>query len=200
MTDLEGLMELADVAQKETQGNAMQTLSELAKEQIALEERVAKLTEQLSNAKKQLLKVSGELIPELMTQSGLSEVRLDSGQKVIIRKGLSVSYKKEDKFKLFEFLKEHNAGSLIKTKFDVGKLDDSVMDELFDFLDKKVGTYDTDQRVHPQTLEKFFRDLTAVNATDEERQKLYGEGKIMNIEELPEFLKVYTYSQTKIEL
>ena len=72
MTDLEGLMELADVAQKETQGNAMQTLSELAKEQIALEERVAKLTEQLSNAKKQLLKVSGELIPELMAQSGLS--------------------------------------------------------------------------------------------------------------------------------
>ena len=54
--------------------------------------------------------------------------------------------------------------------------------------------------MHPQTLEKFFRDLTAVNATDEERQKLYGEGKIMNIEELPEFLKVYTYSQTKIEL
>ena len=178
----------------------MQTLSELAKEQIALEERVAKLTEQLSNAKKQLLKVSGELIPELMAQSGLSEVRLGTGEKVIIKKGLSVSYKQEDRFRLFEFLKEHNAGSLIKTKFDVGKLDDAVMEEVFTFLDEKVGTYDTDQRVHPQTLEKFFRDLTAVNATDEERQKLYGEGKIMNIEELPEFLKVYTYSQTKIEL
>ncbi len=200
MTDLEGLMELADVAQQENQGNAMQTLSDLAKEQMKLEARVERLSEQLSLAKKQLLKVSGELIPELMAQSGLSEVRLGTGEKVIIKKGLSVSYKQEDRFRLFEFLKEHNAGSLIKTKFDVGKLDDAVMEEVFTFLDEKVGTYDTDQRVHPQTLEKFFRDLTAVNATEEERQKLYGEGKIMNIEELPEFLKVYTYAQTKIEL
>ena len=195
---LDAVMKMADEVQQGTYENVMEQLSSLAKEQLKWEERVRMLEEKLDTAKKQVLKISGELIPQLLATSGLSEVKLDTGEKVVVKKGLSVTYKPEDSNKLFAFLKDNNGESIIKTSFDVGKVPDGVLDKIFDFLDTTVTTYETKIGVHKATLEKFIKELTAVDKSEEERQALFAEGRIKNLEDIPEFLNVYTYSKTKV--
>lgn len=195
---LDAVMKMADEVQQGTYENVMEQLSSLAKEQLKWEERVKMLEEKLETAKKQVLKISGELIPQLLATSGLSEVKLDTGEKVVVKKGLSVTYKPEDSSKLFAFLKDNNGESIIKTSFDVGKVPDGVLDKIFDFLDTTVTTYETKIGVHKATLEKFIKELTAVDKSEEERQALFAEGRIKNLEDIPEFLNVYTYSKTKV--
>jgi len=193
------LEQLATAVKEDTKENVMEQLAELAQQQLLWEQRIEMLTEKLATAKKQLEKVSGELIPQLLHESGLSEVRLGTGEKIIVEKGVSVTYKKEDQNKLFKFLKDNQAESLIKTEFNIGQVPDGVLDEIFSFLDDKVTTYETKMGVHSATLTKYVKTLTGIDRPDEEREKLYAEGRIKNIEELPEFLKVYVYNKTKIK-
>jgi hypothetical protein len=194
------LQQIAESAKEGTQANAMEQLALLAQQQLLWEERVEMLEEKLKTAKKQVENISGNLIPNLLASSGLSEVRLGTGEKITVKKGLSVSYDKvADQNKLFAFLKKENAADLIKTTFSIPQVPDGTLDKIFDFMDSTVVTYETKMDVHAKTLEKFIRELTAVDKPDEERQRLYEQGRIKNIEELPEFLKVYTFSKTKIE-
>lgn len=194
------LQQIAESAKEGTQANAMEQLALLAQQQLLWEERVEMLEEKLKTAKKQVENISGNLIPNLLASSGLSEVRLGTGEKITVKKGLSVSYDKvADQNKLFAFLKKENAADLIKTTFSIPQVPDGTLDKIFDFMDSTVVTYETKMDVHARTLEKFIRELTAADKTDEERQQLYSQGRIKNIEELPEFLKVYTFSKTKIE-
>lgn len=195
------LQELADsIASDSTvQGNAMEQLAELARQQVLWEDRVKMLEEKLNTAKKQVENISGNLIPQLLASSGLSEVRLGTGEKISVKKGLAVSVKAEDQNKLFAYLRNNNADSIIKTTFSIGQLPEGDLDKVFSFLDETVVSYETKMGVHPKTLEKYVRELTAIDLTDEQRQKLYTEGRIKNIEDLPEFLNVYTYAKTKIE-
>lgn len=194
------LQQIVDSAKDSTQANAMEQLALLAQQQLLWEERVEMLEEKLKTAKKQVENISGTLIPNLLASSGLSEVRLGTGEKISVKKGLSVSYDKvADQNKLFAFLKKENAADLIKTTFSIPKVPDDTLDRIFSFMDETVVSYETKMDVHTKTLEKFIRELTAVDKPDEERQRLYEQGRIKNIEELPEFLKVYTFSKTKIE-
>lgn len=101
------LQQIAESAKEGTQANAMEQLALLAQQQLLWEERVEMLEEKLKTAKKQVENISGNLIPNLLASSGLSEVRLGTGEKITVKKGLSVSYDKvADQNKLFAFLKK----------------------------------------------------------------------------------------------
>lgn len=200
MTELERVIQMSEEATEQVQQNAMEQLSELAMNQIKAEEKVAKLERELSYAKKYLDVVSKKLIPDLMLSSGLSEVKLATGQKITITKGLSVSYDKAiSQGAMFAFLKEKKSDDLIKTSFNVGKLESDVLDKVIAFMNENLDSYETNMDIHSQTLGKFMRDLIGLNLKEEERAKQYADGKIMNIEELPSFITAFTYNTAKIK-
>jgi len=200
VTELERVIQMSEEATEQVQQNAMEQLSELAMNQIKAEEKVAKLERELSYAKKYLDVVSKKLIPDLMLSSGLSEVKLATGQKITITKGLSVSYDKAiSQGAMFAFLKEKKSDDLIKTSFNVGKLESDVLDKVIAFMNENLDSYETNMDIHSQTLGKFMRDLIGLNLKEEERAKQYADGKIMNIEELPSFITAFTYNTAKIK-
>jgi hypothetical protein len=177
--------------------DALLKLRELVTEFQLQEGRIEDLELDLKEQKERMRQIGQVAIPNLMLQHGLSEVRLKSGKKVIVKEQVSVSVPTVKEEAFFKFLKERHEEDIVKLHFHFDRMPEEQMKALFEFLTEREYAYDSDRGVHPQTLKKYFKELLGVG--DENQSVGIAEGKYMRKEELEQIANVFTFFDTKIK-
>ncbi len=97
---------------------ALANVSELAQKQVRLEDAVAEAERILKERKEQLRYVSEVQIPEAFADLGLSDLSLASGEKVSVSTKLKAGITKANEAAAFNWLRDHEAGAIIKGKIE----------------------------------------------------------------------------------
>lgn len=139
----------------------LQSLSELAKEARETDVTIASLENQLSLKKERLRIIVEGLLPDIMMELGMSELKLTTGEKLIMSKYYSASIKDENQEAAFKWLRETNNDSIIKNevKGSFGKGQDAEAKQVMEALESMVpGLFSLKTNVHPMTLKSFVKE------------------------------------------
>lgn len=141
----------------------MITLHEIQQLAVALllaQRSVEGIEDELKQAKERVRMLAEESIPSAMQEIGLTEFKLDTGEKVTVKADVYASIPAARKTEAFEWLDAHGFGSLIKTgvsvQFGRGEMDNA--SELYDDLMLKGMTPELKQDVNAQTLKAWLRE------------------------------------------
>jgi len=159
------------------------------------QQETEELEEKLKQKKKEFNHFSLDLIPEFLLAAGLSEVKLASGEKVIIKEGISITIKDQELF--HKFLEDRDELDILKTQFDFGRIEDEKLENLFAWLMAEDYEYNVKKDVHAQTKAKYFRELLGVGASDYEEG--LEKGTYLKKEDVEIFASVFTFHTTKLK-
>lgn len=138
-------------------------LGELMRQQ---ESEVERLTGELKEAKKKFEKTSRDVLPDLMTELGLTEITLSDGSKITVKEEVDAAITERTRAAAHNWLSEHGFGGLIKTnvavQFATGERDIAI--ELVEKLAQDYPDTTMKEVVHPQTLKAFVREQMAAGA------------------------------------
>jgi hypothetical protein len=100
------------------------------------EDEVAELEEKLKAKKEERDDISSRVIPELLQEQGLSEIKLADGSKVSVKKEFRATLPKDDLTReaAYKWLRDQNLGDIIKNNVTVsfGKGEDNKANQLVD--------------------------------------------------------------------
>ena len=98
------------------------------------EDEIAALEEQLKNKKAEADDIGSRVIPELLAEQGLSEIKLSDGSKVSVRKEFRAMVPKDDlkRETALQWLRDQGLGDIIKNNVTVsfGKGEDNKAEQL----------------------------------------------------------------------
>ena len=98
------------------------------------EDEIAALEEQLKNKKAEADDIGSRVIPELLAEQGLSEIKLADGSKVSVRKEFRATVPKDDlkREAALQWLRDQGLGDIIKNNVTVsfGKGEDNKAEQL----------------------------------------------------------------------
>lgn len=175
--------------------SALNKLKLLVKSYLAHQTEIEKIEDDLKEKKKLFNEINQTSIPELLHTYGLSEIKLDTGEKIIVKEGISVSIENEKAF--FSFLKDRKEDDIIKTHYDFNKMESEKLNNLFEFLDSNNYDYESKKGVHSQTLKKYIKELIGMEKDDLESGLL--SEKYKKKEEIESFVKIFNFFSTKIK-
>lgn len=178
---------------EEFNNDALKLLKEKVEHLLDLQSKIETATEKLKVLMEAEKRYSGEEIPNLLSQYNLSEIKLASGQKVIVKQDVNITI--ENDLLFHKFLRKRNDDDIIKTIMEFGRISTEDYDKVVEALDKTDVDYDAADKVHWQTAKKYFKELTGFDLEEDEE---LDENQI-SIEELPEWVKIYRYSKTTIK-
>ena len=177
--------------------DALSQLKRLVEQYKFTENDIEEVELKLKEKKKWFNKLSQEEIPTLLNTFGLSEIKLESGEKVIVKLNASVSIPDDKQEAFYAFLKERNEEDIIKLHFHFDRMSVKKMTDLFAFLTEGDYVYDSDRGVHAQTLKKYFKQLLGIGEKDQEEG--VAEGRYLRKEEVKNVADVFTFFFTKIK-
>ena len=125
-----------------------------------MEDLIKTMEEALKNKKKDLERVSGEIIPTLLSEMGLSSLKLADGSAVDVKPNYSASISVSNKEKAYSWLRTNGLGDIIKNEISVsfGRNEDNKAAEYAD-LAKRQGFQPTQKlKVEPMTLKALVRE------------------------------------------
>jgi|TARA_R100000781_G_scaffold98614_1_gene62258 hypothetical protein len=97
------------------------------------EDEIASLEDQLKSKKAEAEDISSRVIPELLAEQGLSEIKLDDGSKVSVKKEFRATIPKDDgkREQALQWLRDQGLGDIIKNNVSVafGKGEDDKAEE-----------------------------------------------------------------------
>ena len=100
------------------------------------EDEVAALEEKLKAKKEERDDISSRVIPELLAEQGLQEIKLADGSKVSVKKEFRATLPKDDlrRESAYQWLRDQNLGDIIKNNVTVsfGKGEDNKANQLVD--------------------------------------------------------------------
>jgi hypothetical protein len=155
------------------ENNPLAELAELCKQFRDAESDVEKADLALKAAKATMRRIAEDDIPSFMSELGVKEMTLASGEKITVSDEVYVGISKENEEKAYLWLEENGSGSIIKTvltiQFGKGELDRAV--ELANELKEKEtddGQSPLDpvlsRDVHAQTLKAWMKETLAAEA------------------------------------
>ncbi len=186
-----------DTFEPETEQDTLEQLSSLVQMHKALVEQKEEIEGQLKQVNENLRKVEQEEIPNLLLQNGLSRIKLKSGEEVKVTPDVQVSVNKARWFDFVKFLKERGDDDIIKLKVAFDRMKSEQQEALYNFLNESNYPYSADDTVHPQTLKKYIKVLTGMDAADYAQG--LSEGRYIAKENLPSFIRVFDYFKTSIK-
>ena len=150
----------SDVRTPSIGDNSLKEMADLCAEQVALEEEMEQLAEQLKAKASAARKLSQEIIPARMSELGLESLTLSDGSaikvKQLVHASIPVKYREE----AFDWLREHGHGDIIKNQVSAtfGKGEDTSASNFIDKIEE-LG-YQPQQKVwvEPMTLKAFVRE------------------------------------------
>ena len=126
------------------------------------EDEIASLEEQLKNKKNEADYISSSVIPELLAEQGLSEIKLADGSKVSVKKEFRATVPKDDSKReaALQWLRTNGLGDIIKNNVSVtfGKGEDDKAKRLLDLAAE--NGYEPQQKsdVSWNTLTALYRE------------------------------------------
>ena len=177
-------------------GTGLEKLQILVDNYKHFEDSIKVVEDKLKLLKDRFKGISEEEIPNLLSEFGLSEIKLASGAKITIKEDASVSVKNDSSF--FLWLKNRSEDDIIKLSYDFSnRMEDEQREALDDYLIEKDIEFDTNMSVHGQTKKKYFKELLGIGKTD--RKEGIAKGKYMKMQELPDWAGVFIMKKTKIK-
>lgn len=176
---------------------SLERLKELTDEHKKLEQEYKDLEEQAKEKKAQFNRISQEEIPSLLSEGGLSEIKLVTGEKVIVKEGISVTITDQDSFK--DFLESRDETDIIKINLAFDKMEEERKKALFNFLMENDYMFDTKEGVNHMTQTAYFKRLLGIGKEPEDIQEGLETGTMVPRESIDGFSKVFTYYTTKIK-
>ena len=138
----------------------LKSLADEVKKLRAMEDLIKTMEETLKNKKKDLERVSGEVIPTLLSEMGLSSLKLADGSAVDVKPYYSASISVSNKEKAYSWLRTNGLGDIIKNEISVsfGRNEDNKAAE-YAALAKGRGFQPTQKlKVEPMTLKALVRE------------------------------------------
>ena len=135
-------------------------LANKIKEMQAIQKDIEQNEEYLKQRKKDLEQISGEAIPTMLTEMGLSYLKLADGSSVEVKTNYSATITLANKEKAFNWLRENGLGDIIKNELTVsfGRNEDNKAAEYAE-LAKGHGYQPTQKlKVEPMTLKALVRE------------------------------------------
>jgi len=140
--------------------SGISTVSNLCKQQIALEKRIADLELELKDAKREHRKVAEDLLPAALQEYGVTELKMEDGSEITVAPYYSASIAKDRQDEAFQWLNDNGFADIIKNTVSVsfGREEDDSAKKLVDSLED--NGYATAQKkwVEPMTLKAFVRE------------------------------------------
>jgi hypothetical protein len=138
----------------------IQSLADQVEKLESLQKKLELQEENMKNTKKQLEHVSGEVIPTMMSEMGLSHLKLMDGSSVDVKPNYSASISVANKEKAFNWLRNNGLGDIIKNEISVsfGRNEDNKAAD-YAALAKERGYQPTQKlKVEPMTLKALVRE------------------------------------------
>ena len=138
----------------------IKSLADEVKKLRAMEDLIKTMEEALKNKKKDLERVSGEIIPTLLSEMGLSSLKLADGSWVDVKQNYSASISVSNREKAYSWLRQNGLGDIIKNEITVsfGRGEDN---KAAQYANLAVGQgYQPTQKlkVAPMTLKALVRE------------------------------------------
>jgi len=135
-------------------------LANKIKQMQIIQKDIAQNEEYLKQRKQELEQISGEAIPTMLSEMGLSYLKLADGSSVEVKTNYSASITLANKEKAFNWLRENGLGDIIKNELTVsfGRNEDNKA-AAYAELAKGQGYQPTQKlKVEPMTLKALVRE------------------------------------------
>lgn len=138
----------------------LKSLADLAIAQLNLEKKLQSLEEEAATLKERLRNISEIVIPETMTQLGMSAFKLADGCAITIKPFVSAKIPEAEEDHAFAWLRSNNHDSIIKQHMalEFGKGEDKRAQKVAATLVKMGIPFKSKTGVHPMTLKSFCRE------------------------------------------
>ena len=126
----------------------------------ALQARLELQEDNMKNTKKDIERISGEVIPTMMSEMGLSHLKLMDGSSVDVKPNYSASISVANKEAAFNWLRNNGLGDIIKNEISVsfGRNEDNKAAD-YAALAEERGFQPTQKlKVEPMTLKALVRE------------------------------------------
>ena len=138
----------------------IQSLADQVEKLESLQKKLELQEENMKSTKKQLEHLSGEVIPTMMSEMGLSHLKLMDGSSVDVKPNYSASISVANKEKAFNWLRNNGLGDIIKNEISVsfGRNEDNKAAD-YAALAEERGFQPTQKlKVEPMTLKALVRE------------------------------------------
>ena len=138
----------------------IETLSDQVLKLRAMEDQLKIMEDALKTKKKEIDRVSGEVIPTMLSEMGLSQLKLADGSSVDVKPFYSATISAQNKDKAYSWLRTNGLGDIIKTDISVsfGRNEDNKAAKYAE-LAKSNGYQPTQKlKVEPMTLKALVRE------------------------------------------
>jgi len=138
----------------------IKTLSDQVLKLRAMEDQLKIMEDALKNKKKEIDRVSGEVIPTMLSEMGLSQLKLMDGSSVDVKPFYSATISAQNKDRAYNWLRTNGLGDIIKNEISVsfGRNEDNKAAKYAE-LAKSHGFQPTQKlKVEPMTLKALVRE------------------------------------------
>jgi hypothetical protein len=138
----------------------IQSLADQVERLEALQQRLELQEDNIKNTKKELEHLSGEVIPTMMSEMGLSHLKLMDGSSVDVKPHYSATITVANREKAFNWLRNNGLGDIIKNEISVsfGRNEDNKAAD-YAALAQERGFQPTQKlKVEPMTLKALVRE------------------------------------------
>ena len=138
----------------------IKTLSDQVLKLRAMEDQLKIMEEALKTRKKEIDRISGEVIPTMLSEMGLSQLKLADGSSVDVKPFYSATISAQNKDRAYSWLRTNGLGDIIKNDISVsfGRHEDDKAAKYAD-LSKSNGYQPTQKlKVEPMTLKALVRE------------------------------------------
>ena len=138
----------------------IQTLADQVQKLNSLQQRMEMQEDNLKNTKKEFDHLSGEVIPTMMAEMGLSHLKLTDGSTVDVKPNYSANISVANRERAFNWLRENGLGDIIKNEISVsfGRNEDNKAAD-YAALAEERGFQPTQKlKVEPMTLKALVRE------------------------------------------
>ena len=141
-------------------------VSSLAQKQINLSNGVSQIEDMLKAKKEELRLVQEQELPDALSEVGLTQIVLSSGEKISLSEFYSAHISKANQQQAYQWLIENGHEGIIKNevslKFNRGE--SQIVDETVLALKSRGLSPEVKQSIHPSTLKAFVKEqLTTGN-------------------------------------
>jgi len=140
-----------------------------------------------------LRKLSEEILPGILAQAHLTELKLDSGQVIFVKEDLKCAIPKEPMKRLacFNWLRANGAEDIIVNEIVIPEVNNQKIDKkLLDKLDKLGLSYNNNETVNANTLKAYFREQLGLKK---------GSFQILDKSKVPAEFNLYQYKKADIK-
>jgi hypothetical protein len=146
-----------NVLQKTTN---IQSLADQVEKLEALQKRLELQEDNMKNTKKELEYLSGEVIPTMMSEMGLSHLKLMDGSSVDVKPNYSASISVANREAAFAWLRNNGLGDIIKNEISVsfGRNEDNKAADYANLAESQGYQPQQKLKVEPMTLKALVRE------------------------------------------